>query len=126
MKKLLFTLPLLFLLCGCNIFLPAGVAPDGAITDNSLRENLSESELENNAVTTLTAFLLTNPGISGVRAADLNSAKVLKEASSITGTTVVTRSARYTLWFDSKVYKLYDNKRLIWQYPEMGGAAKQE
>ena len=118
MKKLLFTLPLFFLLCGCNIFLPAGVAPDGAITDNSVRENLSDAELENNAVTTITAFLLTHQDISRVCAADLNSAKVLNEAASITGTAVVAKPVRYTLMFDNRVYKLYDNKRLIWQYPE--------
>ena len=60
MKKLLFILPLMTLFCGCNIFLPAGEAPEGAITDNAPERELSHGELVNNAVTSLTVFLLTH------------------------------------------------------------------
>lgn len=118
MKKLLFALGVSSVLCGCNMFLPDGKAPEGAITDNASERDLSPEELENNAVTSLTAFLLTHPDITGVSASDPIAERVLKETVMVTGTHLK-RGKAYALCWRGGVFQLYKNDRLlIWQYPE--------
>ena len=110
--------PVLLVLCGCQLFLPAGEPPAGRITDNTPDTAITGEELKNNAVTLLTAFLLTHPEIRSVSAACVTAEAVLKEASSVSGAAVQKRAV-YTLKYDNMVYKLYDkDKRLLWQYPE--------
>ncbi len=121
-KKFCSAVPLLLILCGCQIFLPAGDPPAGKITDNTQQGAVSQQELKNNAVTALTAFLLTHPeircvGVSGAEAKD-----VLKEASSVAGVAAV-KSALYNLEYKNGIYKLYNkDKSEIWQYPAKGHA----
>jgi hypothetical protein len=116
-KKLLFFLPLMTVFCGCNIFLPAGKAPEGAITDNSPEIRLSCEEVQNNAVTALAAFLLMHPEISALRASDPVAEKVLREAATVTGTLSL-RSSAYTLVWRNGAFRLSGNNgTLLWQYP---------
>ena len=118
MKKLFLTIPVLLVLCGCQLFLPAGEPPAGRITDNTPDTAITGAELKNNAVTLLTAFLLTHPEIRTVNATCVTAEAVLKEASSVSGAAVQKRAV-YTLKYDNMVYELYDkDKRLLWQYPE--------
>ena len=79
MKKLFLTIPVLLVLCGCQLFLPAGEPPAGRITDNTPDTAITGAELKNNAVTLLTAFLLTHPEIRTVNATCVTAEAVLKE-----------------------------------------------
>ena len=124
MKKLLFILPLMTLFCGCNIFLPAGEAPEGAITDNAPERELSHGELVNNAVTSLTVFLLTHTEISSVRASDPAAEKVLKEASSVTGTRSANSSVYHLAWRGGAFLLTGHNGLPLWRYPEKEAESK--
>jgi hypothetical protein len=117
MNKLCLAIPVLLVLCGCHIFLPAGDPPEGRITDNTLHNAVTPHELRNQAVTALTAFLLTHPQVSSISVSDKEAQSVLKEASSVAGV-AAEESAAYKLEYKDGIYKLYNkDKSEIWQYP---------
>ena len=110
---------------GCLSILPGGKAPEGRITDNSSgTSTLTVAELENNAATSLAAFLLTYPERRTIiSCGDAHSEKLLLQISAVTGTTT-DKDADLVLEFSAAgnkpFFKLYDrkNRKIIWRYPE--------
>ena len=107
-----------FMLCGCMSFLPAGVAPEGKITDNTGNAATTQEELENAAATSLCAYIMLNNPTRTINAADAPSSRVLQNVSGVTGVQQ-RKNAIYRLEMSNGTFKLFSGKNLLhWQYPE--------
>ena len=105
-------------LCGCNVFLPSGTAPEGRISDNTYGEKpLSAEELENHAATSLTAYILMDNSVSTLCCTDSASKRLFVKVSSVTGS-AQEQSSRFRLSFANNTFVLTENGKLLWQYPQ--------